>query len=44
MAVWLLTWNPDRWKWDNYEEECEGLSKIGVLRPAAIPLALAMGI
>ena len=26
MAVWLFTWNPDRWKWDNYDEECEEAS------------------
>ena len=27
MAVWLLTWNPDKWNWDNYDEECAGLSE-----------------
>ena len=27
MAVWLLTWNPERWEWDDYEEECEEASK-----------------
>ena len=27
MAVWLLTWNPDNWYWDNYDEECEATSK-----------------
>ncbi len=27
MATWLLTWNPDKWKWEDYEEECEEASK-----------------
>ena len=27
MAVWLLTWNPDRWKWGSYEKDCEQASK-----------------
>ncbi len=27
MAVWLFTWNPDKYEWDNYEEECEGRSE-----------------
>lgn len=27
MAAWLLTWNPDRYEWDNYDEECEEVSK-----------------
>lgn len=27
MATWLLTWNPNRWEWDRYEEECEKASK-----------------
>ncbi|MBQ2616675.1 MAG: HNH endonuclease [Synergistaceae bacterium] len=27
MAAWLLTWNPDRWEWDNYDEDCEEASK-----------------
>ena len=27
MAVWLLTWNPDKWHWEDYDEECKGLTK-----------------
>ena len=27
MTTWLLTWNPDRWEWDNYDEECEEASE-----------------
>lgn len=27
MTAWLFTWNADRWLWDNYDEECEGLSE-----------------
>lgn len=28
MAVWLLTWNPERWRdWDTYDEDCEEASK-----------------
>lgn len=27
MAVWLLTWNPDKWKWEGYEKDCEEASK-----------------
>lgn len=27
MSTWLLSWNPNRWEWDNYEEECEEASK-----------------
>ncbi len=26
MAVWLFTWNPDRWKWDDYDEQCKETS------------------
>ena len=27
MAVWLLTWNPDRWHWEDYDEECKEASR-----------------
>ena len=27
MAVWLLTWNPDKWHWFDYEDECNGESE-----------------
>ena len=26
MATWLLTWNPEKWQWDTYDEECEQAS------------------
>ena len=26
MAVWLLTWNPDKWHWEDYDERCEEAS------------------
>ena len=27
MRAWLLTWNPEKWQWDNYDEECEEASE-----------------
>lgn len=27
MTAWLLTWNPDNWHWDNYDEDCKAASK-----------------
>ena len=27
MVSWLLTWNPDKFNWDNYDEECEEASE-----------------
>ncbi|MBQ6111276.1 MAG: hypothetical protein IJL01_02670, partial [Synergistaceae bacterium] len=27
MAAWLLTWNPEKWNWDTYNEDCEEASK-----------------
>lgn len=27
MAVWLLTWNPEKYHCDNYDEECEEASE-----------------
>ncbi|MBQ7593950.1 MAG: HNH endonuclease [Synergistaceae bacterium] len=27
MAAWLLSWNPDNWHWDNYDEDCEAASQ-----------------
>ena len=27
MRAWLLTWNPDKWQWGNYDEECEEASE-----------------
>ncbi len=26
MAAWLLTWNPERWIWHNYDKECKKVS------------------
>lgn len=27
MASWLFTWNPEKWKWDDYDEECAATSE-----------------